>query len=104
MFSSPQIMDKVIAGGIRLKAILVTCPSSAPCRLLAQGLGSGDGCRMPSTPEGQPHCQGAQRCEINRRVPRCWPVASPVDSDHQVIEVDPVQPLLIVSSAHGVID
>ena len=28
MFPSPQIMDKVIAGGIRLKAILVRCPST----------------------------------------------------------------------------
>ena len=33
------------------------------------------------------------------------PVAPPVDSEHQVIEVDPVQPLLIVSpAANGIID
>jgi hypothetical protein len=46
----------------------------------------------------------AQRCEVSQRVTRYWPVASPqVDSDHDV--TDPVQPLLIVSSAsNGVID
>ena len=54
---------------------------------------------------GQQHRQGAPRCEVSQRLTRYWPVAPPVDSDHQVIEVDPVQPLLIVSSAaNSVID
>jgi hypothetical protein len=30
---------------------------------------------------------------------RYWPLAPPVGSDHQVTELDAVQPLLIVSSA-----
>jgi hypothetical protein len=47
MFPSPQIMDKVIAGGIRLKAILVTCPSSRTdgCWARDAVVATGAGCR-----------------------------------------------------------
>ena len=67
------------------------------------GVATAAGCRRH--PRGPPHRQRAQRCEVSQRVTRYWPVAPPVDSDHQVMDVDTVQPLLIVSSAaHGVID
>ena len=86
---------------------LATCPSSRTLRLLAQGgtwgVATAAGCRR--RPRGPPHRQRAQRCEVSQRVTRYWPVAPPVDSDRQVMDVDTVQPLLIVSSAaHGVID
>jgi hypothetical protein len=47
MFPSPQIMDKVIAGGIRLKAILVTCPSTRTDSSWPRdaGVATGAGCR-----------------------------------------------------------
>jgi hypothetical protein len=59
-----------------------------------------------SRPEGAAIPSRAQRCEVSQRVTRYWPAASPqADSDHDVTDVDPVQPLLIVSSApNGVID
>jgi hypothetical protein len=49
--------------------------------------------------------QCPNRCKLVTSVKRRWPLAPPADSDHQVIEVDSVQPLLIVSSAaNSVID
>jgi hypothetical protein len=40
-----------------------------------------------------------RRTRIRHQVTRYWPLAAPVGSDHQVIELDAVQPLLVVSSA-----
>jgi hypothetical protein len=61
-------------------------------------LGSGDGCRMPSTSKGAGTLSNVRNNAKSE-------LAARVGSDHQVLELDAVQPLLIVTSAaNGLID